>query len=54
MAAQLGSWLPNLADGAATVALDGVGGMSGAGEEEGEGAAEAAKLVEVRGPRAWR
>ncbi len=40
-----------IADGAAPVALDGVGGAAGASEEEGEGVAEGVELVEVDVPR---
>ena len=36
-----------VADGAAPVALDGVGGSPSAGEEEGEGVAEVAELADV-------
>ena len=38
-----------ITDGAAPVALDGVGGAAGACEEEGESVAKVVELVEVRG-----
>lgn len=38
-----------ITDGAAPVSLDDAGGAAGAGEQEGEGVAEVAELVEVIG-----
>ena len=37
-----------ISEGAAPVALDGVGGVAGAGEEEGEGMAKVVQLLEVK------
>ena len=40
-----------VAEGAAPVALDGVGGTAGTSQEEGEGVSEGVELVEVDVPR---